>query len=97
MIIYDLEFFNSCDQEYEDGKIAIRGGASSSSASSSLAIDGKTFSITSIEGEGDDVYSISVVGNKVTKKYRKGSIKYRLSGYSSGSYELTKEMLLDYL
>jgi hypothetical protein len=97
MIIYDLEFFNSCDQECEKSEVAIRGGTSSSSASDSFTIDGKTFSLTSIEGEGDDVYSVSMVGDKVIKKHGKGSIKYGLGSDSSGSYELTKETLLGYL
>jgi hypothetical protein len=97
MIIYDLEFFNSCDQEYEKSEDAIRGGASSYSASNSLAVDGKTFSLTSIEGEGDDVYSVSIAGDKVIKKHGKGYSKYTLGSHSGGSYELTKEMMLDYL
>ncbi|MBW4536710.1 MAG: hypothetical protein KME09_22520 [Pleurocapsa minor HA4230-MV1] len=97
MIIYDLEFFNSCDREYEKNEVAIRGGASSSSASDSISVDGKTYSLTSIEGEGDDVYSISIAGDKVIKKHGKGYIKFRLGSHSSGSYELTKEMMLSYL
>ncbi len=95
MIIYDLEFFNSCDQEYEKKEVAIRGGASSASESHSSVIDGKTFSITSIEGEGDDVYSISIIGDKVVKKRGKGRSSYKLSSHSVGSYELIKELYLN--
>lgn len=94
MIIYDLEFFNSCGQEEEKSEGTIRGGASSSSASDSLTIDGKTFSITSIEGEGDDVYSVSIAGGKVVKKRGKGRSSYKLSSHSGGSYELIDELLL---
>ncbi|PSB06183.1 hypothetical protein C7B62_23500 [Pleurocapsa sp. CCALA 161] len=92
MIIYDLEFFNSCGQENEKNEATIRGGASSSSESQSSVVDGKTFSITSIEGEGDDVYSISIIGDKVVKKRGKKRSSYKLSGYSVGSYELIKEL-----
>jgi hypothetical protein len=79
MIIDDLEFFSSCAQESEKSEVAIRGGASSASESDSSIVDGKAFSTTSIEGEGDDVYSISVIGDKVIKKHSKGRSKYRLS------------------
>lgn len=94
MIIYDLEFFNSCDQECEKSEVPIRGGTSSSSASDSFTIDGQTFSITSIEGEGDDVYSVSIAGGKVVKKHGKGRSSYKLSSHSGGSYELINELLL---
>lgn len=94
MIIYDLEFFNSCGQEDEKSEATIRGGASSSSESHSSVVDGKTFSITSIEGEGDDVYSISIVGGKVVKKRGKGISSYKLSGCSAESYEQIKELFL---
>lgn len=92
MIIYDLEFFNSCGQESEKGEVAIRGGASSSSESDSSIINGKAFSLTSIEGEGDDVYSISMVGDKVVKKRDKGRSKYSISSNSMKSYGLVKEI-----
>lgn len=91
MIIYDLEFFSSCPQEYER-EVAIRGGASSSSESDSSIINGKAFSLTSIEGEGDDVYSISMVGDKVVKKRDKGRSKYSISSNSMKSYGLVKEI-----
>lgn len=94
MIIYDLEFFNSCGQEDEKSEVTIRGGgsASSSSKSHSSVIDGKTFSITSIEGEGDDVYSISINGDEVVKKRAKGRSTFNLSSHSGGSYELINEL-----
>ena len=90
MIIHDLEFFNCCDQEYQKSDVAITGGASASSSINIDASNGeKTIAGSSVGAEGDDSYSISIIGDKVIKKYRKGYdkkySKYSLCGYSASS------------
>ena len=85
MIIHDLEFFNSCDQEYQKSNIAIRGGASVSSESSTG--DGEASAMAWIETEGDNLtYSVTVDGDKVTKKSGKKKYTSKFGDYSA-TYE----------
>jgi hypothetical protein len=87
MIIHDLEFFNCCDQEYQKSDVAIIGGASSSSSVKIDASNGeKTVALSSVGAEGDDSYSLAIIGDKVIKKYHKGYSNYSLGHYSA-SYE----------
>ncbi|NJK55640.1 MAG: hypothetical protein HC939_06415 [Pleurocapsa sp. SU_5_0] len=83
MIIHDLEFFNSCDREYQNSDVAITGGASASSSVKMNTSYGKDFAVASVKTEGDDSYSIAVIGDKVIKKRGKKYGKYSLDYYSN--------------
>jgi hypothetical protein len=87
MIINDLEFFNSCDQESKKNDVAIRGGASSSSKSSSSDVNGKTYGTLSVSDD-DGSYSLEIVGDEIIKKEGKGKVSYKLGGHYSASYEV---------
>jgi hypothetical protein len=86
MIIHDLEFFNSCDREYQKSNIAVRGGASASSESSTG--DGEASAMAWMETEGDNItYSVTVDGDKVTKKSGKKKCTSSKFGNYSASYK----------
>jgi hypothetical protein len=86
MIIHDLEFFNSCDQESQNSDLAISGGASASSYVSAGDDGDNAYVTASVETDGGESYSIAVIGDKVIKKYGKGYSKIELGHYSA-SYE----------
>jgi hypothetical protein len=93
MIINDLEFFNSCDREYQKDDVAILGGASSSSTSSNN--NGKTYASISVS-EGDDSYSLVMDGDKIIKKYGKGGCNYKVGDSYTAYYELKGYDLVSY-
>lgn len=87
MIIHDLEFFNYCDQQHQKSDVAITGGASASSSISASDGAGGEYITASVETDGEDGYSLAIIGDKVIKK---GGKKYGncYSGKYSASYDV---------
>jgi hypothetical protein len=97
MIIHDLEFFNYCDQQHQKSDVAtITGGVSASSSISASDGAAGEYITALVETDGDDSYSIAIIGDKVIKKrgekYANYIGKYSASyvaGYDGVSYSFT--------
>ena len=78
MIIHDLEFINSFEEEERKSDLAIRGGASASTTASTSATDGAVFASALAVGTGNYSHAIATTGATLVNQ------DYYTAGYSVG-------------
>ena len=82
MIIHDLEFFNSCEQESPKSDLAIAGGASVSTYVNTGADDNNVYATAEAAAQGD--YSSAAAGTSALINKQPTYTSGYAAGYASG-------------
>lgn len=84
MFIHDLEFIDSCEQEYQANGSAIRGGATAIAGVSTSATDGEVSAGAYAEASGDLSRAQTVTGATVINRGASRSSDGYIAGYGTG-------------